>query len=218
MKKEMLIIVPTRNRKENARLLYDAHFKNSSISDLCFGIDDDDKTDYEVFSDVIYEVMPRVTMGNTLNAIANKYAKDYKYLCFMGDDHRPRTKSWDKILVQPLINNIGVSYGNDLLQGKNIPTAVVISSEIVKALGFMTPPELRHFYFDNFWKELGEGIESLHYFDEVIIEHMHPLNEKSSGDETYGYAWSQLDHDLPVYEKYRESKLKEDIDKVRGML
>jgi hypothetical protein len=216
--KDLLIIVPTRNRKENARLLYDAHFKNSYKSDLCFGIDDDDTTEYEIFDDVIYEVGPRISMGNTLNSIAKKYMNDYRYLSFMGDDHRPRTKEWDVFLTDPLKNKVGVSYGNDLLQGKNIPTAVVLSSEIVKELGFMVPPVLRHFFFDNYWKELGEGINRLHYMDDVIIEHMHPLNNKSSGDETYGYAWSQLDHDTPVYDEYRIMQLKQDIEKIKSIL
>ena len=143
---------------------------------------------------------------------------DYKYLSFMGDDHRPRTKGWDVFLTDPLKNKIGVSYGNDLLQGKNIPTAVVLSSEIVRELGFMVPPVLRHFFFDNYWKDLGTGIDRLHYMDDVIIEHMHPLNNKSSGDETYGYAWSQLDHDTPVYDEYRVMQLKQDIEKIKSIL
>lgn len=218
MNKELLIIVPTRERKENARLLYDAHFKNSTISDLCFGIDDDDQTDYEIFEGVIYERSPRISMGNTLNSIANKYADSYKYLAFMGDDHRPRTKDWDVLLSEPLKNKIGISYGNDLLQGKNIPTAVVLSAEIVKCLGFMTPPELKHFFFDTYWKDLGEGLDRLHYMDNVIIEHMHPLNNKSEGDSTYGYAWSNLDYDTPVYDEYRVKKLNQDIEKVKSIL
>ena len=54
--------------------------------------------------------------------------------------------------------------------------------------------------------------------DDVIIEHMHPLNNKSSGDETYGYAWSQLDHDTPVYDEYRVMQLKQDIEKIKSIL
>jgi len=84
----------------------------------------------------MYEVNPRAMMNGTLNLIANKYADKYEYIAFMGDDHRPRTIGWDQKLVDSIadINN-GIAYGNDLFQGINLPTAVLLKSSIVKTLG-----------------------------------------------------------------------------------
>ena len=46
MKKELLVIVPTRARPEKSVEFYEAFKENSDLSytDLLFGLDDDDKT------------------------------------------------------------------------------------------------------------------------------------------------------------------------------
>jgi hypothetical protein len=60
-----------------------------------------------------------------------------------------------------------------------------MQSRMIKALGFMAPPAMRHLYLDNFWKELGEAVGGLVYLPDVIIEHLHPVNGKAEWDERY---------------------------------
>lgn len=211
---EMLVIVPSRNRPESVAEITQCLLDNSLDVDICFGLDDDDTSTYEHVPGVIYETNPRLMMNGTLNLIANKYADSYKFLCFMGDDHRPRVHGWDKILSEPLKVKPGFSYGNDLIQREFLPTAVVVSSEIVKSLGYMAPPILKHLYLDNFWLDLGKAIDSINYFDDVVIEHMHPLLEKSSVDNTYNESWVLVNHDKAMYEKYKESDFLNDVSKV----
>lgn len=211
---DMLVIIPSRNRPKSVADITQCLFDQSLDIDICFGLDDDDTSAYEYVPGVIYERNARVMMNGTLNLIANKYADKYKFLCFMGDDHRPRTHGWDKILSDPLKTKPGFSYGNDLIQKEFLPTAVVVSSEIVKSLGYMAPPVLKHLYLDNFWLDLGNAINSIHYFEDVIIEHMHPVREKSSEDNTYHESWVLADHDKAMYEKYKESEFLNDIRKV----
>lgn len=211
---EMLVIIPSRNRPENVYEITKCLLEFSTSVDICFGLDNDDVSSYDYVPGIIYERNPRLMMNGTLNLIANKYTDRYKFLCFMGDDHRPRTLGWDKILTKPLTKKPGFSYGNDLIQKQFLPTAVVVSSEIVKTLGFMAPPSLKHLYLDNFWLDLGNAINSIHYFDDVIIEHMHPLLEKSLVDNTYNESWSLVNQDKEVYEKYKESEFLNDVKKV----
>ena len=52
------------------------------------------------------------------------------------------------------------------------------------------------------------------YFEDVIIEHMHPVREKSSVDNTYNESWVLADHDKSMYEKYKESEFLNDVRKV----
>jgi hypothetical protein len=42
-------------------------------------------------------------MNGTLNLLANKYCNEYEYVCFIGDDHRPRTDGWDLKLIESII-------------------------------------------------------------------------------------------------------------------
>lgn len=211
---DMLVIIPSRNRPESVAEITKHLLEQSIDIDICFGLDDDDISNYEYVPGIIYERNPRILMNGTNNILATKYANKYKYICFLGDDVRPRTYGWDKILLEPLKDRPGISYANDLIQKEFLPTHVVMSSEIIKALGFMAPPVLKHLYMDNFWLDLGNAIKSIYYFKDVILEHMHPLLEKSSIDKVYLDSWSLVDHDRTAYEKYKESELSKDVERV----
>jgi hypothetical protein len=82
------------------------------------------------------------------------------HIGFMGDDHRVRTAGWDYVLAAAA-GPWGVAYGDDGIQHEALPTAVVMSADIVRVLGKMGPPTLYHMYIDNYWRALGEGIARL---------------------------------------------------------
>lgn len=211
---EMLVIIPSRNRPKNVSEITKCLIEKSIDIKICFALDDDDKSNYQYIPGVRYERNPRLLMNNTNNLIANKYVDKYKFICFLGDDVRPRTFGWDKLLSDKLKDRPGIAYGNDLLQKELLPTHVVMSSEIIKSLGFMAPPVLKHLFMDNFWLDLGRAINSIHYCEDVILEHMHPALEKSSVDKTYLDSWSLYDHDKIAYEKYKELDFIKDVNKV----
>jgi hypothetical protein len=212
---KVLLIVPTRGRPEKAQEFYDAYKDNSPITDLVFGLDDDD-VEYPRIPGVMYEVNPRAMMNGTLNLIAKKYADAYDYIAFMGDDHRIRTPEWDIRLVEAIKGvQHGIAYGNDLLQGENLPTAVLLNASIVRKLGFMAPVEMKHLYLDNFWRDMGKAIGSLRYLDDVVIEHMHYLNGKAVEDAGYQEVNSTAiaTHDYNAYQNYVRNSF--EIDKAK---
>jgi hypothetical protein len=183
-----LIIIPSRNRVENVERVINAIKETASISDIVIGLDEDNHEIYPRIAGVTYDVNPQTEkrMNGTLNLLATKYADRYDSITFMGDDHLPKTKNWDEILYQPIKDKgYGVSYGNDLYQGENLPTAVVMSTHIIRCLGFMSPPEQIHMFLDNFWKAVGSKLDALFYFDDIIIEHLHAYVGKSELDEMY---------------------------------
>jgi hypothetical protein len=214
---EMLVIIPSRNRPDSVAEVTRCLLEQSVDIDICFGLDDDDISNYEYVPGIMYERNPRLLMNNTNNILANKYADKYKFICFLGDDVRPRTFGWDKMLSEPLLERPGISYANDLIQKEFLPTHVVMSSEIIKTLGFMAPPILKHLFMDNFWLDLGRATNSIHYFEDVVLEHMHPILEKSSVDKVYLDSWGLYDHDKAAYEKYKESDFLKDVEKVMAM-
>jgi hypothetical protein len=214
---DMLVIIPSRNRPDSVAEVTKCLLEQSVDIDICFGLDDDDISNYEYVPGIMYERNPRLLMNNTNNILANKYADKYKFICFLGDDVRPRTFGWDKMLSEPLLERPGISYANDLIQKEFLPTHVVMSSEIIKTLGFMAPPILKHLFMDNFWLDLGRATNSIHYFEDVVLEHMHPILEKSSVDKVYLDSWGLYDHDKAAYEKYKESDFLKDVEKVMAM-
>lgn len=216
--KKLLTIVPTRSRNEKHKELTELFLKTSKVSDLLFGLDEDDQHTYDRLNGVMYDVNPRLRMNGTLNLLANKYCNEYEYICFIGDDHRPRTEGWDEKLLASIKGKpYGMAYGNDLLKGKKLPTAILMDSNIIKKIGFMAPPILIHLYLDNFWKDFGNALGTLTYSDDVVLEHLHYSRGKSDIDEVYLEANSSAvkSADQENYEKYKVEQFQIDLEKCK---
>lgn len=213
--KELLVIVPTRERPKKIDELIEAYMDTTSgNSELLICLDDDDSGNY-TFSNVGFVsvmIRPRMRLGPWLNYVVNEYETDCQFVGFMGDDHRPRTPDWDLAVVEPLRNSLGVSYGNDLLQGENLPTAVFMNKEITDKLGYFCPPEQIHLYLDDYWKALGKRLGSFHYLPDVIIEHEHFTSGKSEIDALYSEVNSatMFNHDFVAFDKYMREQFMHD--------
>jgi len=220
--KKILIIVPSRSsngsRTNNIEELRDSWIKTTTgNSDLLIGLDEDDEHHYPRLESVKYEVNKRLRMVGTLNLLANKYCTEYEYIAFLGDDHRFRTDGWETIFLNDAKDQkYSIFYGNDLLQGANIPTAVFISSNIIKKLGFMVPTELVHMYADNFWLELGRALSCLKYFPNLIIEHMHPAANKAKTDIQYAEVDSFTNQDRISFIHYMNTQFNNDVQKLKN--
>lgn len=183
-----LVIIPTRGR---ASAIKDRIIENASLSscsDFVLAIDLDDAGDYEwaASAGVFVSRGKSNGMNAALNRAAMERADEYDYVSFMGDDSAVRTPGWDSIFVEALGSTCGgVAYGNDLLSHGLLPTFVMVSTNIVKPLGYFAPPILRHMFLDDFWLLLGHTLGRCHYDQNVIVEHMHHSAGKSDLDETY---------------------------------
>ncbi len=206
----------------NATALLAAHEELSAASDLLFIIDandpEHDQYHFEVGQERCMTIENQTRgMAYPINKAANAIAKQDKYdfFAFLGDDHRPRTAEWDLQLMAAMQQRPSMAYGNDLLQGKRLPTMIVMTSDIVKALGGMVPPNMKHLYLDNFWKKLGEDLGALTYLDEVIVEHMHPVAGKAEWDEGYKEVNAQevYSFDALAYQNYIQSEAYEALKK-----
>lgn len=194
----LCLLVPTRGRPLNAARLARgvADTASPGFTTLVFVLDHDDPDLDGYVRELDADTKIMITepgdpqrMGPVLNWAAARRAADHDYIGFMGDDHLPRTPWWDRQLCTAIGDRAGVAYGNDLFQGAAIPTAVVMSSVLVRILGYMSPPPLVHLWIDNFWRELGEATH-LEYLPDVIIEHIHPAAGKAEHDP--GYAESGM--------------------------
>lgn len=193
----LAVIVPTRGRPENAARLETAFRETDTLNAVPVFVADRDDPKLPGYQQALDEGRIRRLMiyadtaGGSglcypLNYAARRYADVYDYVGFMGDDHLPRTVGWeDKILDALDSLEPRVVYGNDLLQGEALPTAVFMQSRMVRAMGVMAPQMMRHLYLDNFWKELGERLNGLVYLPDVVIEHLHPAAGKAPMDDRY---------------------------------
>jgi hypothetical protein len=219
--KKLLVIVPTREREVKILHFFEAFKNNSVLADLCLGLDEDDAHKYPKFDnlpsgDIIYEILPRQGVNGTLNNLAKKYCESYEYIGFLGDDNWVRTHGWDEKLINSIEDlPYGIAYGNDLIQEDKIPTTVIMNSNIIRTLGFMAPPKIKHMYIDNFWKDLGLGLNSLRYLPDVIIEHMHFSKNKAPIDNMYIFTNNSeaFLRDQKEYSKYIAEEFSQDLTK-----
>lgn len=193
---DMIVLVPSRGRPQNAVRLTEAWEKADTMNAVLTFVTDDDDPELEAYRTLLTEGVikhmitfpapPVPGITHPLNRAASILWDKCRVLGFMGDDHAPRTAGWeDRILEAADTCCPRVVYGNDLFQGESLPTAVFMPSRMVKAMGYMSPPVLAHLYVDNFWLQLGRDLGGLRYLPDVVIEHMHPAAGKAAMDERY---------------------------------
>ncbi len=232
MADDLLVIIPTRGRPDSIPAIIEAWDATEATAHVLFAVDTDDPelAAYKKHAAALKgDQRIRFTFGKrrrlvgTLNQQALKAAKSYRFLSFMGDDHRPRPaeRPWDERFRECLSGGPGIVYGNDLLQGEAMPTAVAMTSDIVEALGYMCPPSMVHLCVDLCWLDWGKGMERITYLPDVIIEHLHPANGKAQSDAGYEEVNGpeMVTADSAAYYEYRDGGgLEADLAKLRTLV
>lgn len=188
----MCVVVPTRGRPQNLERLRDVFIETKTEAEL-FAVMDLDDPKVGEYSNRFYNMLQHNQTGGSVKAMAYAFKEllnegmfgHFDFFMFMGDDSVPRTQHWDRLIIKPLIGKTGIAYGNDLIQGAELPTACCLTRDIAEGLTKYGWPEATHLYIDNFMKQLGIDIGALYYNPEIIIEHMHPIAKKAKNDEGY---------------------------------
>jgi len=233
---DLAVIVPTRGRPERfAELVTSVHRTAVGSVEIWPGIDTDDPSDYlSPLRGLPGAEMIVGTRGGrrSLSAWTNDLAERAldglmgeppRYLASLGDDHLPRTTAWDRTLIEAietLPGGVGIAYGNDLLQGPDLPTAWVVSADLVRAVGWMMLPTCAHMYVDNAVLELGRAAGCIAYRPDVVIEHLHPAAGKAAWDDSYRASNAAARHqaDRQAFDAWRGAGLAGDVAKVKALV
>jgi hypothetical protein len=217
----LLVMVPTRGRPLQCLRLLKSWEETSQASDLLF-ISDPDDDSYEGFdwrgaSHAVLE--PRLRLVGKLNVTAAANL-DYPALMFVGDDHVFRTPGWDQKMLAALkrMGGSGMLYPDDKRRN-DVPEICMISSDIVRALGWFANPAMTHYYIDNSWADVGNGAQCLRWVPQAVVEHLHySVHAETKHDATYKEAedFGPADHD--AYMRWRGADMHNDIAAVRKLL
>lgn len=220
---KLLVLCCSRGRPKMLKEMIQSFEINSVTSDLYVMLDNCDQllSDYiSCLSDtnINYSITPRTSCTNKINAHINY---NYEFMSVTNDDFIYKTPAWDLKLISEikLSGKHGIAYGNDLCAGVHIPTTSVISREIIKELGWLQLPELKHLFGDNVWNHLGKACKCLHYVENVIIEHRHVFARKMQEDDTFRHTNSaeMYDHDEKIFINWLTGQSKVDIEKVKSI-
>lgn len=224
MQGDCLIITPTRKRLAGAQRLIDSVAATTTLkTDLILAVDEDDEQTYagklRLASNVKVVMGPRRTCIEWTNRIAAGPGRNYRALASFGDDHEPLTYGWDATMLGAIkeMGGTGIVYGDDTLQGVNLPTAPVVSSDIPDVLGWLMYPGFGHFFADNVWLDIARGAGCLRYLPQVIIRHYHFMFGASAPDATYLEAAPAWAADEPAYLSWQKNGMAADVEKVRAL-
>jgi len=220
--KDLLVIVPTRGRLANCQRLTESVEATRELdTDMVFVADTDDEDTYDGLTLPPWaqiHFVPRQPIGPKRNLFAVPAANEYPAVMCSDDDHEAETKGWDRLLLEPLKDGPGISYPDDKRR-IDIPETPVVTSDIIKALGWICEPSMNHYYIDNVWADLANSINRLFYVPEVIHRHHHyHLDPSVKRDQTYADGEVNGPHDMAAYARWRETRMEADIATVRGLL
>ena len=221
--RDLLIITPTRQRPGSARRLA-AAVRDTATADtvLLLAVDDDDPGYDGGIEGAEVIRGPRRKCARWSNLIAAERGPQYRAVASLGDDHIPVTPGWDTALLDAIdaMGGTGIAYGDDTLQHENLPTAPVISSDIVAALGWLFHPQMLHYYCDNIWKDIAAGAGCLAYLPDVIVRHLHCSAGTAPRDQVYADEEHAMGPDEASYRAWRASPdgMAADVATVRALM
>lgn len=220
MDNDLLVMVPTRGRREQCENLLDNFTKTATCADLLF-ITDPDDTSYAGMDwgpATVATLEPREYLSGKLNTTGMAMADLYPVLAWMGDDCVPITPGWDKLLLDALedLGGTGWVYPDDKRRN-DVPEHWMVSSDVVKALRWFANPAVNHFYLDNSIAELGKRAGLIRWCPEAVVEHRHySITPGVEHDETYKSTEDMFgDSDLAAFQEWRTSQLANEVSVLR---
>jgi len=219
----LVIIVPIRGRKANCERLLKSYEDTTENADMVFILDPDDLDTYEGVDwgrtrQLVLD--PRGMIGPKRNMAAMLLVNDYDAVMCAEDDITFSPRGWDTMLMDELakMGGSGMVYPNDDRR-VDVPENVLISSDIIKALGWFCEPSMEHYYIDNAWGELGTRATCLKMCKEVLFENFHyTMGKGGKKDKTYSEAEKLGLADYAAFKKWRDERMDADVATVMSVL
>lgn len=231
--KKLLVVCPSRERPHRIMDMIKSMERtiDPDYTDLVVLLDKDDKTigqyDNILPSWVKYRVYDRTNDETLTTEIINRAFKEfnnYEYYSVTNDDIVYKTKGWDKGLSKPLKISSGQDdtmfnkYGKTsamYMDPSVFPITSVIDGDIVRALGWLQYPELRHSCGDNIWYWIARRTDSSYTNPSYHTDHISPYFGLAEEDETFrkSNAHNNME-DHAIYKEWLKYKCGSDLRKV----
>lgn len=192
------LLLPTRGRPAMLERLFASLVRTTAdLTDLevVLYLDSDDHGSQSVSHPSLSLVkligQPGQTMG-FMNGACYEASRG-RYVMLINDDVIFRTAGWDRRVIESFHqfpDDVALVYGNDLDQGKAVPTFPTVSRRVCNVLGEICPRGYRNLHieshlFDIFRQLARLGHNRIVYLEDVVFEHMHPVVGKAEIADTY---------------------------------
>jgi len=212
---KILIKFPTRNRPEKFFSVLDEYIKKANnLNKIAFLItlDNDDESmkknihrleEYKKKCKLIYFFGDSKTKIQAINADIDKVS-GWDIILLASDDMVPVVDGYDDIIRKDMNDFFrdmdGVLWYNDGGQN-NINTLSILGKKYYDKFGYIYHPDYVSLWCDNEFTDVSVQLNRVYKSDRVIIEHKHPVYQKTNYDELYIRNESYMHHDQKTYEK-----------------
>jgi hypothetical protein len=153
-----------------------------------------------------FKLVPAKCYGDALRAIWPQ-VKDMGWVGLVSDDLVPASGSWDVKLIGQLQGWNFVSSNDGWQAPGRMHGATCWSGDLLRAVGWLFPPELRHIFHDDVWETLGRETGTWSTRMDIMVKHLHealggvigPTMDRNSAlwkhDEAVYKTWLENDKD-----------------------
>lgn len=232
MNGKLLIKFPTRGRPNKFFKVLDEYInKAKNLEHIAFliSLDADDVSmnneliinrlkNYQNKIKLIYFFGNSKTKIEAVNADMDKVS-GWDILLLASDDMIPVVEGYDSIIRRDMNDYFkrldGVLWYNDGGQN-NINTLSIMGKKYYDMFGYIYHPDYISLWCDNEFTEISEKLKKVYKSDQIIIEHQHPVYQKTNYDQLYVRNESYYNVDKQTYEKRRDKNF--DLDKLNKKL
>lgn len=182
-----MLILPTMGRPQNLeRFVSDYHLRKCTLP-VHVVLDEADAANYDSVSLPSHFKVICVPAGTRLGDIFNMIFRDFPNEEFYGmvsDDCIAETDEWDVKLRNACLPD-RIAWPYDGFVNEKMPTTPFFGGELIRRLGFWSAGDMQHWYTDNAWGDIAQGLNKAAYQPDIRLIHLHPLLGTAKNDATY---------------------------------
>lgn len=145
-------------------------------------------------------VIPRTYISEKCNLVLKLYP-NCDFYGITNDDVVPETPGWD-VKLREAAGSRNFAYGDDGINHRY--STAIHGGDLVREVGWILCPSVRHFYTDDAWEifgEVGLGI----YLPDIKVSHFHFSTGKGEYDKTYRERGNPGDDQIR-FEKWKQDE------------
>lgn len=184
------------NDKENYSVLVSADTDDGSMNNEYIRKEIDNRKNVQIC------YSPNTTKIEAVNADMGQ-APEYDILLLASDDMTPVVQGYDQVIREKMIAHFpdtdGTLFFNDGHTGKNLNTLCILGRKYYERFNYIYHPSYISFYCDNEFMMVGQQLNRMPYFEEVLIRHDHYTFIRENPDSLYKRNGRFMGRDKKVY-------------------